>query len=377
MLNISTELLAECSQFDKAFYYKLELDKLNDSTLNASIRNAQIESFIKYESERKEKDNLILQIQNEKQAKHNLVLTSQNELASLNYTHEKDLRTIPENLANKRLDSIGYLEEQQHTSALLAKQEKEIQKVALDLQVKKLHAKNIFIFSIAGLAIMIGIIGYLLYLNRKRKFQKNLKETEEKALRAQLKPHFVFNALATIQKQVRDNPAMAESYLTKFSHFTQEVLVNSEKQRIPLSDELDMLTNYIELQNLRLPYPINHQYQFSPEIDPEEVMVPPAIFQPLVENSVNHNFALKDGKGNLTLTFKKEKDILVCHLIDSCSGLKKSISIRQDKLHERKSFGQQIVRERLDLWSKGKGRKGFLELIPQPEGMLVTIGIPL
>ena len=315
--------------------------------------------------------------QNEKQAKLNLLLSSKHDLALVSLEHEKDLRLLNENLAKQRQDSMQYLDQQRKNQEAIAEQEKILNTIQSDLQKKKIHAKNITLLAVLGLALLTAVIAYLFYLNRRRKFQQNIKETEEKALRAQLKPHFVFNALATIQRQVRNNPALAESYLSKFSHFTQEVLINSEKKHIPLAEELNMLTNYIELQSLRLSHPIQHEYQFARNLDPEDIMVPPAIFQPLIENSVNHNFALKENTGKLTLTFAIDKNMLICHLEDACPGSAKTVAIKSEKLHERKSFGQQIVRERLELWSKGKRLKGFLNYTPQAEGMLVAIGIPL
>lgn len=222
----------------------------------------------------------------------------------------------------------------------------------------------------------MGTIAFLLYRVRRRKFQQNLKEVEEKALRAQLKPHFVFNALASIQKYVRENPEMAEDYLSKFSHFTQEVLVNSEKKQIPLSDELSMLSKYIELHSLRLKNPIQYKFEVDPSLDPDDIMVPPAIFQPLVENSINHNFSSKEGQGHIRIQIKEEAGILKCSIEDSCIGILKPIQAQSLRTQDRKSFGLQIVRERIDLWSKGKSLKGYLEMIPQENGMLINLGLP-
>ncbi len=227
------------------------------------------------------------------------------------------------------------------------------------------------------LSYLIGVITFLINRVKKRKMMQAMKEVEERALRAQLKPHFVFNALASIQKYVRERPAVAESYLSKFSHFTQEVLVNSEKKRIPLTDELSMLVKYIELHSLRLKQPIEYKFNVEPGIDLDETMVPPAIFQPLVENSINHNFAGKDSKGRISIQFSIEGNLLKCILEDSCEGTLKQVEIQPDRDQSRKSFGLQIVRERLDLWSKGKSAKGYLELIPHPDGMRVHLGIPL
>ena len=233
------------------------------------------------------------------------------------------------------------------------------------------------IFLLTGLALLTGVITYLINKSRKAKLEQNLRDVEEKALRAQLKPHFVFNALASIQKYVRDNPGIAENYLSKFSHFTQEVLVNSEKKKIPLADELNMLGKYIDLHSLRLKQPIQYTFDLDPQVDPEDTFVPPAIFQPLVENSINHNFASRDGQGSINVNCKKEGNMLLCSIEDYCEGVSRRVESQPFRDKNRKSFGLDIVRERLNLWGKGKSSKGFLELMPQNQGMRVILGIPL
>jgi LytS/YehU family sensor histidine kinase len=223
---------------------------------------------------------------------------------------------------------------------------------------------------------LTGFIFYLADRVKKKRTQAEMKEVAEKALRSQLKPHFVFNALAAIQKYVRENPVLAESFLSKFSQFTQEVLVNSEKKFIPLSDELAMLGKYIELHSLRLRQPIEYNFSIDSTLDPDDIMVPPAILQPLVENSINHNFASKQHRGIITLSCIKEDGLLRCDITDRCEGPAAQVEQLESRMKDRKSFGLEIVRERLALWSKGKAIKGFLELFPQHDGMKVVLGIP-
>lgn len=352
-------------------------DSLDDELYTKENQRILAEMQTKYETEKKEQENTNLRLQNQLQVNENLLLSKQFQIGQLVLKEEQAQRTLIENVAQKRLDSIDWLTAQQNIERKLNEQNQFLSEAKLQLNLKQIQNRNLTIGILSGLAVLGGFITYLLIRARKRKFDHTLKEVTEKALRAQLKPHFVFNALASIQRYVHENPTMAENYLTKFSHFTQEVLMNSEKPKIPLSDELAMLSKYIELHSLRLKQPIAYEFQMAKSLDPEDVFVPPAIFQPLVENSINHNFSAREGQGKILLTCKNESNQLICTLEDSCSGTRKQIEVQQTRNQDRKSFGLEIVRERLELWSKGKGNKGYLELIPQNEGMRVILGIPL
>ena len=157
----------------------------------------------------------------------------------------------------------------------------------------------------------------------------------------------------------------------------QGTTINASKLASNLEVSHTTISRYIDLHSLRLKYPITYEFRMDDSIDPEEIFVPPAIFQPLVEYSINHNFSSKEGQGKIVLSCAVNNKQLICTLEDSCSGVKKLVDIQQTREKGRKSFGLDIVRDRLELWSKGKGNKSNLELIPQNEGMRVILGIPI
>lgn len=354
-----------------------KIDSIQEIIYIEQSQNAMAEVKIKYETDKKVQENNNLHLQNQLQLKENNLLVSQNQIGSLQLTKEKADRLLAENLAEMRLDSISWLTEQQEIQYTLSEQQKLIAKTTEQLNNKRIQNRNLIIGTLSGLTILGSIIALLIIRIRKRKFDQAIKEGQEKVLRAQLKPHFVFNALASIQKYVQENPGLAESYLSKFSQFTQEVLVNSEKNMIPLCDEFSMLTKYMDLQSLRLKNPIEYRFFLAQGLDLDDIMVPPAIFQPLIENSINHNFSQKDGKGLISITCEMQKSMLSCKIEDTCHGAQKHVEIQQARDKERKSFGLNIVRERLELWSKGKQQKCFIDLVPSPDGMSVYLGIPL
>lgn len=363
--------------FEKAVESLEFYNVMKDSLLNESTAQSIADLKIQYETEKKEKQNLALTLERDKQRNLNVLLKKENLIAGLNFQNEVGHRQLAEALNKQQQDSLENLLDYQAVQEKLIQQEHSLREQEKQIHSKEINSRNLGLWLLGAVIGLGSIIFYLITRVRKRKMDTRFKEVQEKALRAQLKPHFVFNAMGAIQSLVKQKPDIAESYLAKFSHFTQEVLVNSEKKRIPLSDELEMLTHYMDLQSLRLTEPVQYSFHYENEIDPEEILVPPAIFQPLVENSINHNFALKEGPGKIVFTFKMENGILWCLLEDDCKGPSKIISVMQDSQPSRKSFGRQIVEERLALWSKGKGKKGIIELTPKPDGMLVTLGIPL
>ena len=363
--------------YEQAMWALEQYNLMKDSLLNEETQKSIQDLIISYETEKKERENLQLARERDNQINANALLKKENQITGLNYKNEVNRRLLVEASNKLQQDSITALQEKQSIQERLLQQEQSIRQQELIIHEKEIFSRNLALWSLGIVLILGGVITWLLARIRNRRMDARFKETREKALRAQLKPHFVFNALASIQNMVHQKPEVAEKYLVKFSHFTQEVLDNSEKKKIPMMDELSMLSKYIDLHSLRLKYPIQYTFEIDPQIDPAEIFVPPAIFQPLAENAVNYNFTTKNGPGELLIRVRSEGQVLLCTVEDYCEGEPKSIEIQPARDKNRKSYGLAIVKERLDLWAKGKSSKGFLELIPQSHGMKVNLGIPL
>jgi len=363
--------------------YKLALSflqiqyALQDSLLSTQNMK-QIENLMTvYDSEKKEKENVALLLLHEKNSFAQSILANENNINAIEIAKEQTLRTLNENASRAKLDSLLQLQKEKSLQEEMARQEVELRNAEREILRRQLYARNLIVVLIGSLGALSGLVVAYTYRLKKKKLGQRLTEVEEKALRAQLKPHFVIDAISSIQSFLGKNPAMAESYLSKFSHFTQEVLVNSEKKKIPLADELSMLEKYIDLHILRLKQPLEYKFVIDQQIDPESTMVPPAILQPLIENAINHNFMVKDGKGWIAIHCLQEGNFLKFTIEDSCGGSPVSIEVQSSDVYDRKIFGIQLVRERLDLWSVGKGSQGYLELVPKTDGMCVFLGIPL
>src|SRR5690606_23797129 len=135
------------------------------------------------------------------------------------------------------------------------------------------------------------------------RFEKEAAQLETQALRSQMNPHFIFNALNSINAFVQKNdPDRATGYLTKFARLMRLVLENSRQAEVPLKDDLEALDLYLQLERIRSGEKFDHQIKVDPDIDQEFVMVPPLVVQPFVENAIWHGMAGKEGKGHITLS---------------------------------------------------------------------------
>jgi len=227
---------------------------------------------------------------------------------------------------------------------------------------------------IAILSLLATIIFFLLSRQRRTKYNLQIQKMEMKFLRSQLKPHFICNALLAIRKYIRQYPDIAEEYLDKYSTLMREILINSEQEAISLEDEFSMLKKYMDLESFRVKNGFTYDFSVDSSIDIEAVKVPPLIFQPIVENAIWHGIAGRSEKGNISIHVSRGKMILQCVVENNCSGAQ---MVEFEPAKKEKSFGLKISRDRLNLLSKEKRSKGYLELIPVTDGMKVQLGIPL
>lgn len=232
----------------------------------------------------------------------------------------------------------------------------------------------ILITSIAILLLLATIIFFLLLRQRQTKYNLQIQKLEMKFLRSQLKPHFICNALLAIRNYIRQYPGIAEEYLDKYSTLMRDVLINSEQETISLEDEFSMLKKYMDLESLRVNNGFTYDFTIDSSIDAEAVKIPPLILQPIVENAIWHGIAGHTEKGNITIHVSRENMMLQCIVENTCSGAQKIEMVLAKK---EKSFGLKISRDRLNLLSKEKRSKWYLELIPIIDGTKVQLGIPL
>lgn len=258
--------------------------------------------------------------------------------------------------------------------------EKKTQKILSLEYENRLQDKNRYLSYAASIVLLLCCISLVfIYYYRKRYFKKeadhlrqvqsvtNLqlqlkeKETlenllekisiERKLLQAQMDPHFIFNILGNIQSFIlKEDRETAVFYLSKFAKLTRKVLEQSRKEYVELSDEIAVLRHYIDLQRLRLNKGFDYDIEVSGDID-SDVLIPPFMIQPFVENAIEHGLKALDKKrkGQLTVSISKGNDqnVLICTISDNGIGEHPNGFNLKDPQHT--SFATKITDERLKL----------------------------
>lgn len=251
-------------------------------------------------------------------------------------------------------DSLLNVENLQKLTALeyeykYKKQITEAEKSLKSSEEKWHFGKIIFSFVIV-LALFIILI--LIILNFRRKNQKLL--LEQRLLRAQMNPHFMFNALGVLQGMILQKEYKTSlRYLGKFSQLLRSILENSRTKMVPLEQELNTIKTYVDLQNLGVEKPYNYTVQNINGIRENTVLIPSMLLQPFIENAIEHGFRRSDIEKNIHLSYKIE-DTYVNFIIED-NGIGIEQTIKRNKRN--KSLSTVISEERLELiYSKSKNK---------------------
>jgi tetratricopeptide (TPR) repeat protein len=256
----------------------------------------------------------------------------------------------------------------------LARVENERQ--AASAKADRMALRNKALIAIAIILLVGGGTTFVLDRRRRRaKYQRDAAKLELKAMRAQMNPHFIFNALASINDFVADNEGeLASSYLTKFARLMRLVLENSRQAQVPLAKDLEALKLYLDLEQLRMNGKFEHAIELDPAIDQERTLVPPLVIQPFVENAIRHGLAMKSGKGHLLVTLRKHQGTLVATVQDDGVGLRQSST--HDGNVARSPLGTTITAERLAMLN-GKLNTHFgYRFLEVPQGVCVEVTLP-
>jgi len=179
---------------------------------------------------------------------------------------------------------------------------------------------------------------------------KKIGELRLMALRSVMNPHFIFNALNSIQYFIAKNDRQnAISYLSTFSKLIRGILTNSVNDKISLADELDLLKHYINLEKVRFENKFDVQIDVDPELDVENIEVPSLLIQPYVENAILHGLNTKADKGHLRLAVRYDGDRVLVEVEDDGIGREAARKLREQNFPKHRSIGTVLTEERLNL----------------------------
>jgi ligand-binding sensor domain-containing protein/putative methionine-R-sulfoxide reductase with GAF domain len=200
---------------------------------------------------------------------------------------------------------------------------------------------------------------------------EQLSKAKLEALRSQMNPHFIFNSLNAIQECIlTNNVDAAYKYLSKFSKLQRMVLNNSQKELIPLSDEIEMLQLYLSLESLRFSKSFVYTIDITGIADANEIMIPSLITQPLVENAIWHGLRNKEGDKTLVIIYEEREGSIFITIDDNGIGRGAAAAIKKQKIGSEQfaSRGTLILQQRLQVLSQQFNADIQLETTDKKDG---------
>ncbi len=238
------------------------------------------------------------------------------------------------------------------------------------IRTKSQLVDTIIVFSIGTLLLLIVIVFFFFRQRRAKEHQRKI-ELEQKVLRAQMNPHFIFNSLNSIQRIfIEGDVDLANDYISDFGKLLRIIMENNRKDKISIQNEIETLKLYLDIEMIRLDGQINYRFDIDPNLDLLNNFVPPLIIQPFVENAIWHGILPKEKeeKGEILIQIHRESDDFIrCCIIDNGIGVAKSLAMKKNKNHDSK--GISITQERLG------GTIQFDEI--ETGGTKITLLIPL
>ena len=191
----------------------------------------------------------------------------------------------------------------------------------------------------------------------KSDFRQQMAEIEMKALRAQMNPHFIFNSLNSINNYIlKNNSELASQYLVKFSRFVRKVLDHSNEALGSLTDEVELLKLYIEIERMRFEDKFEYEIRIGEQLSPEKIEIPSMLLQPYVENAIWHGLVHKSGKGKLSIQFERRGDNSLSVVIeDDGVGREKAAELKSRQIFRKKSYGMKISSDRINILNRFQG----------------------
>jgi tetratricopeptide (TPR) repeat protein len=286
-----------------------------------------------------------------------------------------------------RLELATSLNRKQQRIDLLEK-DKELNDKTIDLLLQEQVAHEQFIDNQKKTIYLLVIILVILFISsvlilRSAK-QKRLANQllALKSLRSQMNPHFIFNALNSVNSYIaKKDELSANRYLSDFAFLMRSVLENSKHDFIPLTDEIKIIELYVKLEHERFKEKFDYSFTVDEDINTELFLIPPMLIQPYIENAVWHGLRYKEEKGFLIIDFKQVDKNLQIIIKDNGVGRNKSMELKTKNQQQNNSTGIKNIENRLKIINEVH-RLGIridvsdLDLVNQT-GTIVSILLPM
>lgn len=263
---------------------------------------------------------------------------------------EKEINQI-KNLTKKLNDNQNRIDFLEQDKKLYDVQMQSMEKDQL-LKSKSLKYQRNLIILLFVVVLLLVFALFNAYMRIRIQKKHNL-FLDLKSLRSQMNPHFIFNALNSVNSFIARNDELnANKYLTRFSKLIRSILENSECDFIPLSDEIELLKSYIELENIRFADKFSYSFHVDDNINIDDFRIPPMLIQPYIENAIWHGLRYKEDSGWLKVDMKKEGSELRIEITDNGIGRKRSMELKTDHQKKNKSKGINNTMKRTEILNK-------------------------
>lgn len=313
----------------------------------------------------------LLGISNLSQAKHadllnyelRLAIESSKSSKRINQLHQEIYSFQDERYTLQSQDELLALTKANEQQKILLQEKQDAEITSLKLQTRSII--------LAVSLFLLTIVGLLFYRQRKLKFEKEGLQLQQRLFRSQMNPHFTYNTLYAIKREIRKSQINAESYIVKFSRLLRLILENSMNDYVLLEKELEAIKKYLDLQLLHTSNKFEYKIGLENLEEDDLIFIPPMLLQPIIENCIEHGFSNLTYPGEIKITLRLEDDFLHCNIEDN--GTEVNSVHSGDKV----SASTQLISEFLENTTKTKVKvyKKTLD-VDKETGTIVSFLIP-
>ncbi|MCF8362854.1 MAG: tetratricopeptide repeat protein [Prolixibacteraceae bacterium] len=221
---------------------------------------------------------------------------------------------------------------------------------------------RVVMYLVITLSLLVLLMMYIVFMRKRNEAKLKMLVNEQRLLRSQMNPHFIFNAISAIQNYIMNHPAIeASNYLSKFSMLMRQIIYNSGNDFVDLASELKLMENYLSLQMLRYPGLFEYDIEIDKSLNAEDVLIPPMLNQPFIENAIEHGFKNIDYKGKIEICYQRVADDIHVFITDNGIGINKTRKNNQKRNEGHEPFALNNTCNRLKmLYRKKKGKGNFV-----------------
>lgn len=263
----------------------------------------------------------------------------------------------------------------------MAEQEMEVMRSREEVARAGSFRQKVIIWSLTGGMGLLALSALFVYRSSRQKRKAN-QLLALQSLRSQMNPHFIFNALNSVNSFISMNDERsANKYLSDFSRLMRSVMENSKHDFVTLRSELEILKLYTRLEHFRFSDKFDYTFEVDEDIQEDLIEIPPMLIQPYIENSVWHGLRYKEEKGHLWIKFSQEADHLAVTIEDDGIGRERSQEMKTRNQKETKSTGMRNIDQRLNIINELHGTKldvaiSDRDVHAEDKGTFVKIRIP-